>query len=287
MWHCLSQITQHSSQIWPNLPDCFIRCFLSVNAKHQSKTLWYFGKWFASKARKLSLKVYDGRNTSMCHTVPLGFCSKCMLSLNMGLTGLSEITRLSEIWRLYPICEIFRFNHSFLVIFFTIWYSGWVKIHPQTPHPYPLQGEGMPIGHVKIVSSYSNIFVVVCVYQTVGFWWFASTKPGHRWVKWMVRLLCLYRSDPAVLHSQQGGRWLGTLNTSLNHLVDRIFLIRGQKTWYTLSCWFILWKGHILLNCQTSNISCIKFQKPNVPRLLLQLSFSNPLNPGRKWRIKM
>ena len=137
MWHCLSQITQHSSQIWPNLPDCFIRCILSVNAKHQSKTLWYFGKWFASKARKLSLKVYDGRNTSMCHTVPLGFCSKCMLSLNMGLTGLSEITRLSEIRRLYPICEIFRFNHSFLVIFFTIWYSGWGENSPADPSPLP------------------------------------------------------------------------------------------------------------------------------------------------------
>ena len=67
----------------------------------------YFEKWFASKDIKLSLKVYDARNTLMYLTVPLGYCSEYMLSLNIGLTGLSEITRMSEIRRLYPIIYIY------------------------------------------------------------------------------------------------------------------------------------------------------------------------------------
>ena len=36
-------------------------------------------------------------------TVPLGYCSEYMLSLNIGLTVLSEITRMSEIRRLYSV----------------------------------------------------------------------------------------------------------------------------------------------------------------------------------------
>ena len=89
-------------QIWPNLPDCVVGCFLCVNAKHRRKATCGFGKWFAFKARKLPLKVYDTRNTSVYHTLRLEFCTECMLSLNMGLAGLSKITRMSEIRRLYP-----------------------------------------------------------------------------------------------------------------------------------------------------------------------------------------
>ena len=92
-------------QIWPNLPDCVVGCFLCVNAKHRRKATCYFGKWFALKARKLPLKVYDARNPSVYHTLRLEFCTECMLSLNMGLAGLSAITRMSEIRRLYPICS--------------------------------------------------------------------------------------------------------------------------------------------------------------------------------------
>ena len=91
-------------QIWPNLPDCFVGCFLCVNAKHRRKTTCRSEKWFALKARKLPLKLYDARNTSVYHTLRLEFCIDCMLSLNMGLAGLSEITRMSEIRRLYPTC---------------------------------------------------------------------------------------------------------------------------------------------------------------------------------------
>ena len=40
-------------------------------------------------------------------TVPLGYCSEYMLSLNIGSTGLSETTRMSEIRRLYPILPYF------------------------------------------------------------------------------------------------------------------------------------------------------------------------------------
>ena len=88
-------------QIWPNLPDCFVGCFLCVNAKHPRKATCCFGKWFALLASKLPLKVYDARNTSVYHTLRLEFCTEFMLSLNMGLAGLSEITSMSEIRRLY------------------------------------------------------------------------------------------------------------------------------------------------------------------------------------------
>ena len=89
-------------QIWPNLPDCVVGYFLWMNAKHRRKATCCFGKWFALKARKLPLNIYDARNTSVYHTLRLEFCTECMLSLNMGLAGLSEITRMSEIRRLYP-----------------------------------------------------------------------------------------------------------------------------------------------------------------------------------------
>ena len=79
-------------------------CFLCVDAPHRSEATCYFEKWFASKAIKLSLKVYDARNTLMYMTVPLGYCTEYKLSLNIGSTGLSEITRMSEIRRLYPTC---------------------------------------------------------------------------------------------------------------------------------------------------------------------------------------
>ena len=99
----VSKIIQHCFQIWQNLRDCFVRCFLYVNG--------YFGKWFAPKARKLSLKVYDARNTSMYHPVPLGFCSECMLSLNICLWSMSEIIRMSEIRGLYPIFALPIISH--------------------------------------------------------------------------------------------------------------------------------------------------------------------------------
>ena len=88
-----------SDRIYPTVLFCV---FLCVDAPHRSEATCYFEKWFASKAIKLSLKVYDARNTLMYLTLSHGYCSEYMLSLNIGLTGLSEITRMSEIRRFYP-----------------------------------------------------------------------------------------------------------------------------------------------------------------------------------------
>ena len=80
---------------------CWVFSVCECETSDKSDVL--FGEMIRLKTTKLPLKVYDTRNTSMYHTLSLWFCTECMLSLNMGLAGLSEITLMSEIRCLYPI----------------------------------------------------------------------------------------------------------------------------------------------------------------------------------------
>ena len=47
--------------------------------------------------------------------------------------------------------------------------------------------------------------------------------------------------------------------------------------------WNLLWLGHFI----PSNLYCTRFQNLNIPHLVLQLSLTNQLKPGVKFRMKM
>ena len=129
----------------------------------------YFEKWFASKAKQVSLKVYDARNTLMYLTVPLGYCSEYMLSLNIGLTGLSEITRMSEIWRLYPTSN--RVCHDVRILRGNPQYFRYICCHCPIVITYLIGQIG------KYRSQYINLYLETI---SVVWWPFGVTRSRTR-----------------------------------------------------------------------------------------------------------
>ena len=102
VWHYVSEITQCCSKSDRIYPTALLVVFV-CECETSEKSDVSFWEMIRLKSQKITPKsIRCKEHIGVSYTLRLEFCTECMLSLNMGLAGLSEITCMSEIRRVYP-----------------------------------------------------------------------------------------------------------------------------------------------------------------------------------------